>query len=136
MSRRPSAPRTPLPSAAPHRCPSTPSPRRLHHTILHWALRGVSTAPRPRHLQAVIPGGSDQSFYSKLLADHRANSLLSVPAGGGLRFAIEHYAGVVAYDARGFLEKNGDKLLDDLQHTSGMLSVVQKFPREQAGQGK
>ena len=63
--------------------------------------------------QVVIPGGSDQTFFSKLVNGHRENKLLSVPAGSKLHFCVDHYAGVVTYDGAGFVEKNGDKLLDD-----------------------
>ena len=30
-----------------------------------------------------------------------------------ITFAVRHYAGLVSYNCHGFLEKNGDKVLDD-----------------------
>ena len=48
--------------------------------------------------QVVIPGGSDATFFSKLVSGHRENRLLSVPAGSKLHFCIDHYAGVVTCD--------------------------------------
>ena len=55
------------------------------------------------------PAGTDDSMVEKLdyhLAGHVAYT--KVKSGGG--FIIAHYAGLVAYDAFGFLEKNRDRL--------------------------
>ena len=67
------------------------------------------------------PKGSDENFMRNLESTHKANALLhiftlqdrkslSVPPG----FTITHYAGKVAYDVRGFLDKNKDPVSPDL----------------------
>ncbi|KNC46294.1 uncharacterized protein AMSG_02747 [Thecamonas trahens ATCC 50062] len=65
--------------------------------------------------EVLAPSGSDARFVDKLLTKHEGKSerfgrALSVASG----FTVHHYAGAVAYDATGFVEKNKDRLEDDL----------------------
>ena len=65
----------------------------------------------------VMPGGSDATFYRKLAAAHGTSPLLTMLSKGDdgerLAFEVSHYAGIVMYDAAGFCDKNGDKVLAD-----------------------
>eukprot|EP00966_Prymnesium_polylepis_P150674 3480456-Prymnesium_polylepis.1 len=57
-----------------------------------------------------MPGGSDVTFLEKLDGAHAHNRLLSLAA---TEFTVKHYAGLVTYQVIGFVEKNGDRVLDD-----------------------
>ena len=65
----------------------------------------------------VMPGGSDSTFYRKLATAHGTSPLLTMLSKGDdgerLAFEVSHYAGIVMYDAQGFCDKNGDKVLAD-----------------------
>ncbi|KAL8274078.1 hypothetical protein Esti_001920 [Eimeria stiedai] len=61
-----------------------------------------------------VPKGSEQGFVSKL-AKSRASDKHFIPtkALGSLTFSVDHYAGVVAYNATGWLQKNQSALPTD-----------------------
>ena len=79
-----------------------------------------------------LPKSSDENFLRKVDTDHNAKQhSASSSSGGGvasrcgcfmkelkmpkLQFEVRHFAGVIRYDAKGFLEKNRDKLNDELE---------------------
>ena len=91
-----------------------------------------------------LPKSSDENFLRKVDMDHNAKQQqqqqsTSSSTGGGvtsrsscfmkepkmpkLQFEVRHFAGVIRYDAKGFLEKNRDKLNDELE---GLLSSSMK----------
>ncbi|KAL8450426.1 hypothetical protein Emed_002514 [Eimeria media] len=59
----------------------------------------------------LIEGKGEQGFVSKL-AKSRANDKRLIPskASGSLTFSVDHYAGIVAYNATGWLQKNQSAL--------------------------
>jgi hypothetical protein len=61
-----------------------------------------------------FPKGTDDTFLLKLTQTHAKAERFAVPRLAAAAFTITHYAGAVAYDTRGFLEKNRDKFPDDL----------------------
>ncbi|KNC51726.1 myosin VIIA [Thecamonas trahens ATCC 50062] len=65
--------------------------------------------------EVVMPKGSDESFLRKLHQRHDRKSPRYIkPLRPPTAFVIDHYAGQVVYDVRGFLEKNRDTLQEDL----------------------
>lgn len=68
--------------------------------------------------QLRVPGGGDVGFLATVLNKHGNHEYLSavprdVPNRGNC-FAVSHFAGTVAYDCTGFLEKNKDTLSEEL----------------------
>ena len=64
----------------------------------------------------MLKNTSDEAFLLKIAADHKDNKHFEVPGlakGKPTTFAIKHYAGLVAYKAAGFLEKNNDQVFAD-----------------------
>ena len=65
-----------------------------------------------------VPKGSDTGFLGKLNDKHGSHPNLKRPPSGTPNssscFAVQHFAGVVAYNVSGFLEKNRDKLVENL----------------------
>ena len=65
-----------------------------------------------------VPRGSDTGFLGKLNDKHGSHPNLKRPPSGTPNsascFAVQHFAGVVAYNVGGFLEKNRDKLVENL----------------------
>ncbi|KAL1203060.1 Myosin-4 [Cardamine amara subsp. amara] len=59
-----------------------------------------------------FPKGTDTTFANKLNQHLKANSCFKGERGQGFR--VNHYAGEVLYDTKGFLEKNRDPLHVDL----------------------
>ena len=62
-----------------------------------------------------LPKGSDQKLLEKIFNKHTKKDLLSRAMArkekcSQAKFVITHFAGEVAYDVRGFLEKNKDAL--------------------------
>ena len=64
--------------------------------------------------EVVMPRGSDESFLNKLHQRHDRTERYIKPLRPPTAFIIDHYAGQVLYDVRGFLEKNKDTLQEDL----------------------
>jgi myosin heavy subunit len=63
-----------------------------------------------------FPRGTDEAFLNKLKISQKDNPLISFSRKfTDLGFDIFHYAGSVNYTVKDFLEKNKDKLSDDLQ---------------------
>ncbi|XP_037074350.1 myosin-I heavy chain-like [Pollicipes pollicipes] len=59
--------------------------------------------------------GSADTYLQKVRLAHRSNArLCEPPAGQALSFAVQHYAGKVAYSAADFLDTNRDCMPDDL----------------------
>jgi myosin-7 len=78
-------------------------------------------AVRPLNLMALIdeeakfPKGSDQTMLNKLHRGHSNNrNYLKPKSDINTSFGLNHFAGVVFYDTRGFLEKNRDTFSADL----------------------
>ena len=78
-------------------------------------------AVRPLNLMALIdeeskfPKGSDQTLLNKLHQKHGTNrNYLKPKSDINTSFGLNHFAGVVFYDTRGFLEKNRDTFSADL----------------------
>jgi len=66
-----------------------------------------------------VPRGNDEGFCNKATKRHGQHANFCVPTpkmkkASPLLFGIHHYAATVYYDASGFLEKNKDKLHDDV----------------------
>lgn len=61
-----------------------------------------------------MPKATDQTFVDKLLVTHKNNPLCKPVLKRKTNFIVVHYAGEVEYTTEGFLEKNGDRLLDDV----------------------
>ncbi|GAX18131.1 hypothetical protein FisN_25Hh113 [Fistulifera solaris] len=62
--------------------------------------------------ECLRPNGTDESFVYKLKGTSRA--LIENNLHTKTEFSIHHYAGPVAYDAKGFIERNSDKLPRDV----------------------
>ena len=61
------------------------------------------------------PKGNDASFVYKLKTMHTDSKyLIQTPLDLPTQFGIQHFAGAVSYDASNFVERNTDKLPDDL----------------------
>ena len=78
-------------------------------------------AVRPLNLMSLIdeeskfPKGSDQTMLNKLHRGHSVNrNYLKPKSDYNTSFGLNHFAGVVFYDTRGFLEKNRDTFSADL----------------------
>jgi len=71
-----------------------------------------------------FPRGTDEAFLNKLKISQKDNPLISFSRKfTDLGFDIAHYAGSVNYTVKDFLEKNKDKLSDDLQRLLRSSSV-------------
>lgn len=92
-----------------------------------------------------LPRGTDEGFLTKTLK-HTNNFLVAPKASrkdktAAFTFIVVHYAGNVAYDSRGFLEKNRDLLLPDLatlgsQSSFPFMSNLFKRGQQHVSQGK
>ena len=60
-----------------------------------------------------MPKGSDMSWLQKMNSAHANHPNYVADRGSKTNFNVKHYAGLVNYDANGFLEKNRDQLTDD-----------------------
>ncbi|ELT99384.1 hypothetical protein CAPTEDRAFT_226057 [Capitella teleta] len=83
-------------------------------------------AMKPMNIIALVdeeshfPRGSDATLLSKLHQKHGSNkNYLQPKSQMNMSFGLNHFAGIVFYDAKGFLEKNRDTFSVDL------LQVVQ-----------
>ncbi|KAM9469253.1 unconventional myosin-VIIa [Clarias gariepinus] len=93
-------------------------------------------ASQPLNLLSLIdeethfPKGTDKSMVEKM-NNHHSSSKIYVPpkANHILEFGVRHFAGVVYYDCKGFLEKNRDVLSLDIitliqKSSSKMLKLI------------
>ena len=64
--------------------------------------------------EIVMPKGTDETWSSKIHQTHGKNDHFERIIKKSTAFIIKHYAGVVRYDAEGFLSKNRDTLYQDL----------------------
>jgi len=64
-----------------------------------------------------MPKASDETFLSKLKRKHGTNANFDDRRKGldKSQFILKHYAGEVTYEVSGFLDKNKDRLYDDLE---------------------
>ncbi|XP_061684464.1 myosin VIIAa isoform X3 [Syngnathoides biaculeatus] len=83
-----------------------------------------------------FPKGTDSTMLNKLNFQHKVNSNYIPPKNNHeTQFGIQHFAGVVYYETRGFLEKNRDTLYGDiiqLVHSSKNKFVKQIFQADVA----
>jgi myosin heavy subunit len=75
-----------------------------------------------------VPKGSDESLLSKIFHKHQAHRSLQRAKAKIHRnvqecFVVVHYAGEVAYNVIGFLEKNKDSLSPDLEELGRSSSI-------------
>ena len=68
--------------------------------------------------ECIFPKSTDMSWLQKLEANLLKNSFYRKPRLTASCFAIVHYAGEVAYEVKGFLEKNKDPLPEEIIHLS------------------
>ncbi|XP_068599325.1 unconventional myosin-VIIb [Brachionichthys hirsutus] len=78
-------------------------------------------AIKPLNMLALIdeeshfPKGTDTTMLGKLSQNHGKGGVYTPPKNNyETQFGIQHFAGVVYYDSKGFLEKNRDALSSDL----------------------
>ncbi|XP_055004260.1 unconventional myosin-VIIa-like [Boleophthalmus pectinirostris] len=80
--------------------------------------------------------GSDVTMLHKLNSQHKQNSYYIPPKNNyDTQFGIQHFAGVVYYETKGFLEKNRDSLHTDiiqLVHSSKNKFIKQIFQADVA----
>ncbi|XP_061637581.1 unconventional myosin-VIIa-like isoform X9 [Phyllopteryx taeniolatus] len=83
-----------------------------------------------------FPRGTDSTMLNKLNFQHKVNSNYIPPKNNHeTQFGIQHFAGAVYYETRGFLEKNRDTLYGDiiqLVHSSKNKFVKQIFQADVA----
>ena len=65
--------------------------------------------------QSKFPKATDQTLVQRLHQEHKGNDdYLKPKSDTSTAFGINHFAGVVLYDTRGFLEKNRDTASNDI----------------------
>ncbi|XP_063762884.1 LOW QUALITY PROTEIN: myosin VIIAa [Eleginops maclovinus] len=83
-----------------------------------------------------FPRGTDTTMLNKLNFQHKLNTYYIPPKNSHeTQFGIQHFAGVVFYETRGFLEKNRDTLYGDiiqLVHSSKNKFIKQIFQADVA----
>ncbi|MEQ2233212.1 Unconventional myosin-VIIa, partial [Ilyodon furcidens] len=86
--------------------------------------------------ESKFPKGTDATMLYKLNSQHKLNHNYIPPKNSyGTQFGIQHFAGVVHYESRGFLEKNRDSLHTDiiqLVHSSKNKFIKQIFQADVA----
>uniref|UniRef100_A0A7N6ATC0 Myosin VIIAb n=1 Tax=Anabas testudineus TaxID=64144 RepID=A0A7N6ATC0_ANATE len=86
--------------------------------------------------ESKFPKGTDSTMLYKLNSQHKLNSNYIPPKNSyETQFGIQHFAGVVHYETRGFLEKNRDSLHTDiiqLVHSSKNKFIKQIFQADVA----
>ncbi|XP_073072083.1 unconventional myosin-VIIa isoform X3 [Manis javanica] len=86
--------------------------------------------------ESKFPKGTDTTMLHKLNSKHKLNSNYVSPKNNHeTQFGINHFAGVVYYESRGFLEKNRDTLHGDiiqLVHSSRNKFIKQIFQADVA----
>jgi myosin heavy subunit len=64
--------------------------------------------------ECFVINGSSSAWYTKLLKEHENHERFRFLKHEGGKFIVEHFAGDVTYTAEGFLEKNRDRLSQDV----------------------
>ncbi|XP_034089258.1 unconventional myosin-VIIa-like isoform X2 [Gymnodraco acuticeps] len=86
--------------------------------------------------ESKFPKGTDATMLYKLNSQHKLNYNYIPPKNSyATQFGIQHFAGVVNYETRGFLEKNRDSLHTDiiqLVHSSKNKFIKQIFQADVA----
>ncbi|CAL8352639.1 unnamed protein product [Lota lota] len=86
--------------------------------------------------ESKFPKGTDSTMLNKLNSQHRLNTYYIPPKNSyETQFGIQHFAGVVYYETKGFLEKNRDTLYGDiiqLVHSSKNKFIKQIFQADVA----
>ncbi|KAM9732681.1 myosin VIIAa [Menidia menidia] len=86
--------------------------------------------------ESKFPKGTDTTMLNKLNFQHKLNTNYIPPKNNHeTQFGIQHFAGVVFYETRGFLEKNRDTLYGDiiqLVHSSKNKFIKQIFQADVA----
>ncbi|XP_016402939.1 myosin VIIAa [Sinocyclocheilus rhinocerous] len=86
--------------------------------------------------ESKFPKGTDTTMLNKLNSQHKLNTNYIPPKNTyETQFGIQHFAGVVCYETRGFLEKNRDTLHGDiiqLVHSSKNKFIKQIFQADVA----
>ncbi|XP_070826045.1 unconventional myosin-VIIa [Chaetodon trifascialis] len=86
--------------------------------------------------ESKFPKGTDTTMLNKLNFQHKLNTNYIPPKNNHeTQFGIQHFAGVVYYETRGFLEKNRDTLYGDiiqLVHSSKNKFIKQIFQADVA----
>ncbi|XP_059187522.1 myosin VIIAa [Centropristis striata] len=86
--------------------------------------------------ESKFPKGTDTTMLNKLNFQHKVNTNYIPPKNNHeTQFGIQHFAGVVFYETRGFLEKNRDTLYGDiiqLVHSSKNKFIKQIFQADVA----
>nr|XP_054595514.1 unconventional myosin-VIIa [Nothobranchius furzeri] len=86
--------------------------------------------------ESKFPKGTDTTMLNKLNFQHKLNPNYIPPKNNyETQFGIQHFAGVVFYETRGFLEKNRDTLYGDiiqLVHSSKNKFIKQIFQADVA----
>ncbi|CAL8268110.1 unnamed protein product [Merluccius merluccius] len=86
--------------------------------------------------ESKFPKGTDGTMLYKLNSQHKLNANYIPPKNSyETQFGIQHFAGVVNYETRGFLEKNRDSLHTDiiqLVHSSKNKFIKQIFQADVA----
>ncbi|XP_030055926.1 unconventional myosin-VIIa isoform X1 [Microcaecilia unicolor] len=86
--------------------------------------------------ESKFPKGTDTTMLNKLNSQHKVNTNYIPPKNNyETQFGIYHFAGVVYYEAKGFLEKNRDTLHGDiiqLVHSSKNKFIKQIFQADVA----
>ncbi|TTI30672.1 Unconventional myosin-VIIa [Bagarius yarrelli] len=69
--------------------------------------------------ESKFPKGTDTTMLNKLNSQHKLNTNYIPPKNSyETQFGIQHFAGIVYYETRGFLEKNRDTLHGDIIHAT------------------
>ncbi|CAL8334609.1 unnamed protein product [Boreogadus saida] len=86
--------------------------------------------------ESKFPKGTDNTMLNKLNSQHRLNTYYIPPKNTyETQFGVQHFAGVVYYETKGFLEKNRDTLYGDiiqLVHSSKNKFIKQIFQADVA----
>ncbi|XP_072432946.1 myosin VIIAa isoform X3 [Chiloscyllium punctatum] len=86
--------------------------------------------------ESKFPKGTDTTMLNKLNSQHKLNTYYIPPKNNyETQFGISHFAGIVYYETRGFLEKNRDTLHGDiiqLVHSSKNKFIKQIFQADVA----
>mmetsp|Transcript_926 Transcript_926/g.2173 ORF Transcript_926/g.2173 Transcript_926/m.2173 type:complete len:1220 (-) Transcript_926:1097-4756(-) len=84
-------------------------------------LQVLELIENPRHSlmsmlndEVLLPRGSDESVLSRMNRDFANHPNYAKDFRTPTKFTVKHFAGEVAYDIRGFLSKNADKVSADL----------------------